>query len=624
MSVNRSETNGNHRSPRTRNIAFDWIPVLVLCAVTFVVYGRVLGADFVAFDDGAYVTHNRHVPNGITWDNLRWAATTGETATWQPLTLFSHMLDVELFGLWPGGHHLSGLLLHLANTLLLFVVLRRMTGDRGPSLFVAAVFALHPAHVESVAWVSERKDVLSALFWMLTLLAYAWYVRRRRIRSYLVATLFFALGLMAKPMLVTLPCVMLLLDYWPLRRIGTAAQPFSFTASVRLALEKLPWFAMAAASSALTLVTQQQTESVVSMDNLPLGLRVSNALMSYVRYLGEAIWPAKLAVFYPFPFQGIPLSHLILAGLLLAVVTAAALYAFRRAPYLTVGWFWYVGTLVPVIGFVQIGAQAMADRYTYIPYVGLAMIPAWGVPALVARWSRPAPGATLRKRYRFVAVAACAVCALWTWRTFVQVGTWHDTESLFRNAAEVTENNALALSNLGMALNGKGKYEQAIPYLERARELDEHDGSTLFNLALAHEKLGHLDAAIALYRQALVVSPTNLEAHNNLALCLLRTGHADEAVPILADALQIQPHFADAAANYGAALIQVGRVPEALAFLRDAVHRFSDNVSVHINLGIAYAASGDPSAAIREFETALELEPENKQARMNLQILRGE
>lgn len=615
---------GQQLTRRRGSVLRTWVPVLLLLATTGLVYGRVLQAGFVAFDDGIYVTHNRHVPNGITAANLRWAFTTLETATWQPLTLISHMLDVEMFGLWPGGHHLTNVIFHVVNTLLLFVVLRYMTGDWGPPLFVAAVFALHPLHVESVAWVSERKDVLSTFFWLLTMLAFARYARAPGIGAYVAVTLAFGLGLMAKPMLVTLPCVLLLFDYWPLRRIGTVARPWQMRAAAKLIAEKTPWFAMAVASSLTTLLAQRGTESVVSIENLPPGLRIGNALVSYWRYVGKTVWPVDLAVYYPFPHGGIPAIQIALAAMGLALVSAAAFYLVRRAPYAFVGWFWYLGTLVPVIGFIQVGSQAMADRYTYIPLVGLSMIPAWGIPELLARASRNEAAGVLKKRLRVVAAAGCALCAVWSWLTFAQAGTWRDSLHLFRHAADVTENNYLALTNTGMALNGKGRFEEAIPYLERALAIDPDRAGTLFDLAHACENTGRIADAIALYRRGLAIRPGDGSALTNLGRCLLSSGNPEAALEALTQALRYRPDSEPTLSNFGVALIQLGRVRDALVHLNDAARRYPANADLRVNLGIAYAANGDAASALREFEAALQLDPGNEQARMNSQILRSQ
>lgn len=614
---------GSQRTRHDTSVVRVWLPIVLLLVVTFAVYGRVLWADFVAFDDGLYVTHNHHVPKGVTAEGFRWAFTTLETATWQPLTLLSHMLDVEMYGLWPGGHHLTSLLLHMANTLLLFLVLRSMTGDRGPSLFAAAVFALHPLHVESVAWVSERKDVLSTFFWLLTMLAYARYARAPGIGVYVAITLAFALGLMAKPMLVTLPFVMLLLDYWPLRRIGTAARPWGACAVAKLVLEKSPWLAMALASALSTVIAQRGTESLIAMENLPLGLRIGNAVLSYWRYIGKTIWPADLAVFYPFPYGGIPTVHVVFALTGLAVVCATVVYLHRRAPYVFVGWFWYLGTLVPVIGFVQVGSQAMADRYAYVPLIGLSMIPAWGVPALLARWSRNRSGATLERWYRSAAACAVALMAAWAWLSFAQVGTWRDSVHLFRHAAEVTENNRMALGNTGMALNAEERYAEAIPYLQRALKIEPDRATTLFDLAHAYEKTGRIDEAIERYREGLKIAPQDASALTNLGLCLLTTGFPEEALEVLGRAIESRPDFEPALSNYGVALIQTGHTQEALAHLNEAARKFPTNVDLRVNLGIAYAANGDTTSAIREFEAALQLDPENRQARLNAGVLRA-
>jgi tetratricopeptide (TPR) repeat protein len=493
---------------------------LFLTVVTVVAFWRVNNCDFTFYDDPFYVTENDHVRNGITMEGIRWAFTTDYFANWHPLTWISHMLDVQLFGLKPRWHHLMNLLFHVANTLLLFFVLQRMTKARWESAFVAALFALHPLHVESVAWASERKDVLSTFFWILTMGAYCSYVERPGLRRYLPIVLFFALGLMSKPMLITLPFVLLLLDYWPLQRfqkitadqkIGTAvtgdAQKGKSNKKKRrhaaeeaqaeraagprhrweliysLFYEKIPLFALAVLSSIVTYSVQQKGGAVQTYS---LGDRISNAFVSYIAYIVNTIWPKDLVAFYSFPLS-LPLWQVVGAVLLLTAITITVIWKARSIPYLATGWLWYMGTLLPVIGIVQVGLQARADRYTYVPLIGLFIIAAWGISELSKEWR-------YRKEILFassIAVLLCLCVATWT-----QVGFWRDSTTLFDHALNVTDNNYVAYNSRGTNYLLLGNYRQAIADYDKALEINPQYAHAYHNRGIAYSNLGDERQAI--------------------------------------------------------------------------------------------------------------------------------
>ena len=439
-----------------------WLMAVLLVLVTIALYWPAMRYDFINFDDPEYVTENPHVQGGLNWEGVKWAfCNTEQAAYWAPLMWLSHMLAWQLFGSNAWGHHLINVLLHAANTALVFLVFRRMTGATWRSLILAALFGLHPLRVESVAWVTERKDVLSTLFWMLTLWAYVKYVEAGKTQNsksrlwYGAALAMFVLGLMSKAMLVTLPCVLLLLDYWPLER-------FKSNCAWRLVREKIPFFALAAVASVVTFMVQKHGGAVASVENLPLGARSGNALISYCRYLGKLFWPTDLAVFYPHPGYW-PLEKVLLAGGLIVGISVLLFVKRRRYPFLLMGWLWFCGTLVPVIGLVQSGGQAMADRFTYVPSLGVLILAIWGAYELTRRW-----------RYQVVAlsVAGSAAIVLCLGLTRQQLGYWKDSETLFRHALEVTENNYLAHKTLGVALVKKGQIDEAISQFQEAIRLN--------------------------------------------------------------------------------------------------------------------------------------------------------
>ena len=498
------------------------IIILVLVILTFAAYWRVLGNGFVEYDDDQYVYANKHIQQGITAESLRWAFNVGYASNWHPLTWISHMVDWRLFGDKPMGHHLVSLLLHILNTVLLFLVIRRMTSRPGStqagslwkSAFVAALFAVHPLHVESVAWISERKDVLSTFFWLLTMGAYVLYSEKPGVKRYLPVFFLYALGLMAKPMLVTLPLVLLLLDYWPIR----TKRPWT-----RLVLEKTPLLALSAFSCAITFIAQARGESIASSYVYPPGIRIANALVGYVTYLWKMLWPNKLAVIYPHPYV-LPLWKTMFAAVLLICISLVVLKARRRHPYLLTGWAWYLIALVPVVGFVQVGWQAVANRYTYVPLIGLFVMIAWGVPEILRLRERQG------ERTRIAVItAACLIILVLATGTWVQVGYWRDSTVLFEHALACTRNNFLAHDALGAALLSEERYAEAEAQERAALKVFPEFAQGYYNLGTMLQRQGKYYEAIKAYQQALTLDPHFGMAHNNLAVALGCVGDYEEA-----------------------------------------------------------------------------------------------
>jgi len=596
---------------------------LVLITVTLAVFWQVSNHEFVNFDDDDYISENPHVQSVLSRQAIIWAFTATRAANWHPLTWLSHMIDCQLYGLNPSGHHLTNVLFHLVNTLLLFLLLNRITGASWRSGFVAALFALHPLHVESVAWVAERKDVLSTLFWLLTMWAYIYYVEKPRLHRYLFTLLLFALGLMAKPMLVTLPCVLLLLDYWPLKRIelgqSASGQPAVIQPSTiakkpgaqafRLLLEKTPLFVLVAVSSVVTFVVQKSGGAVGALEVYPIKIRVANALFSYVSYMVKMIWPQNLAVFYPHPGQSLPMWQAAAAGLLLLLISIAVIRAGRRQSYLPVGWLWYLGTLVPVIGLVQVGAQAMADRYTYVPLIGLFIMAAWGVPELLAKY-----------RFQRTVLATLATILLVT-LTLVskrQVRHWQNSLTLFQHAVEVTADNYLAHDSLGNALAQQGMLDQAIVHYREALRIKSNLVNTHNNLGVALLQQGEINRAMAQYYQALRLKPDSAETHNNLGVALFTVGQLDQAIGHYLTAIKLDPNFGKAYNNLGNALARQGKLDEAFSQYYKALELKANYPEAHNNLGVALAQQEKLREAIAHFKRALQLRPDYAQARSNL------
>ena len=584
-----------------------WLLAMLLVLGIIALYWPATRCGFVNLDDNVNVTDNVHIQKGLTWESIKWAFMNPMATLWQPLTMLSHMAVYQVCGLNPWGHHLANVLLHAFNAGLVFALLRQMTGATWRSLLVAALFAAHPLRVEAVAWVTERRDVLSAFFGLLALIAYARYAqgrmqnaegRRQKAatrnpqpatrftfhvsRFYLLSLFFLALGLMSKPMLVTWPLVMLLLDYWPLKRMQNAecrmqneaatdtqhASRFTFhvsrfTPHVSLLLEKLPFFFLAALSSVVTFLVQKQASAVMGAESLSVGARVVNALISYGRYLGKLFWPADLAVYYPHPGHW-PLGKVALAGGVIAGLSVVAWVQRRRHPYLLVGWLWFVGMLVPVIGLVQVGAQAMADRYTYLPSLGVLILTVWGAYELMqgkAEIRNPKGGPAglvsgfgLRISYVAGGVAVFACLAL----TRQQIGYWRDSEALFRHALEVTQNNTLAHYGLGVALDERGQIDEAIRQLEEALRLSPANASVHYNLGVAFFQRGRTAEAIRQFRETIRLNADYAEAHNNLGTALGLTGQTDEAIRQFQEALRLRPDYAEARKNLAIVLATRG------------------------------------------------------------------
>jgi tetratricopeptide (TPR) repeat protein len=600
---------------------------LLLAVGTVAVFARACGNDFVNYDDFPYVTQNANVRAGLTLKSIWWALTSTELANWHPLTWLSLQLDAQLFGLDPWGFHLTNVLLHAANVCLLFAFLQATTGALWSSAIAAALFAVHPLHVESVAWVAERKDVLSTFFWLLTMLAYARYARQPGPGRFALVMASYGLGLMAKPMLVTLACVLLLLDYWPLGRTGVVQSPKSdighWTLDIgllqhslpRLLVEKIPLFAMAAASCAITLWAQSSGGTVSSLNQLPLSLRAQVALVGYAGYLAKMVWPWALAPLYPLPTETLPIWQLAGAAGLLVGVTTATLVLRRRCPYLAVGWFWYLGTLVPVIGLVQVGLQASADRYTYVPLIGIFIAIAWGGADLVARLALP------RLLLACAVGLALAACAALTW---VQLGYWRDSMSLWTHSLEVTPNNYVAYNNLGYVLalaDDEESNAEALEYFQKTLRLNRNfaDGNNNLGHALARE--GKLQEAIEFYTRALEINPEYAQAHNNLGLALARVGRDEEAASHFKQAFAIMPSYSMAHNNLGKLLAQQGKIPAARAELEKALELNPENADAHTNLGVLFQGEGKLREALEQYQTAVRVEPKNADAHNNLGMM---
>jgi tetratricopeptide (TPR) repeat protein len=589
---------------------------------TLFLFWPVQNSEFINLDDDIYVYDNPQVKAGLSLNGVIWAFTTMHMGNWHPLTWLSHMLDCELYGLNPGPHHVTSLLFHIANTLLLFWVLRRMTGRLWPSSFVAALFALHPLHVESVAWVAERKDVLSTFFWMLTLWAYLHYVEEPGFTRYLLAILFFALGLLSKPMLVTLPFVLLLLDYWPLGRFSFGQggvyssnpnpSPSRHQGSfpLHLVLEKVPFFSLAAVSSVITFVAQRSAEAVQNLEWFSLEARIGNALVSYIVYIGKMIWPHPLAVLYPLP-DILLMWPAAGAGLLLVCGSILVVRASRKYPYLLVGWLWYLGTLVPVIGLVQVGEQALADRYTYVPLIGLFIMIAWGLADILAGW---------RYRKTTLVISAVLLLSVFMVITSLQIKKWRNAVALFTHTLKVTTGNYLIYNNLGVALDNLGKTQEAIAYYTEALRINPQHAHAHYNLGSALTSLGKNQEALAHYTEALRIKPNYAAAHNNLGVILADLGKTQEAIAHYTEALRIDPHHADAHYNLGNALARQGKTSEAIAHYTEALRNKPADAEAQNNLGIALSRQGKVQEAISRYAEALRINPKYVEGHNNLGI----
>lgn len=610
----------------------QWLITFALVVLTATAYWEIKDHTFVSYDDDVYVVANARVQSGLSWRNVGWAFASTSEANWHPLTWLSHMADVQLFGLNPAGHHLTSLLVHVANVLLLFWVLQLMTGALWQSALVGALFAVHPINVESVAWVAERKNLLSTFFWLLTMWAYVRYARQPAWNTYLVVFASFALALMSKPMVVTLPFVLMLLDYWPFDRVKTAtksagekadnprrrgkqveaARTYPRRSIGQLAMEKAPLLLLAALSSLITVRAQQAGGAVGTTDVFPLSVRFENALVSYAEYLLDLVWPFRLAVFYPHPRAALPAWQVGLSALALLAITAIVVLRVKRSRYLTMGWFWYLGTLIPVIGIVQVGLQSRADRYAYVPLVGIFVVIAWYAGERTKRRT------TLVKPLAIG--AACILIAL-TIATRVQSGYWQNSIALFQRALAVTDDNYVAHNNLGELLGQQGKLDEAAAQFAAALAINPMFAHARHNMGMMLVQRGRLDEAIAEFSKAVEIDPRFTDAFNKLGAALANEGKLDEAVANFSKALEITPDYGPARANLASAYEQQGRTDEAIAAYSKAIHLITDttmSAQIHFKLGRLLAKTGNRNDAIEHYREALRLKPDYAPAQQAL------
>jgi len=584
---NKSRSHSASEAPKVIGVC------LFLAIVTLVVFSRTFRYGFVNYDDESYVYQNAVVQQGLTLGGIGWAFTHATAAIWHPLTMISYMLDDQLYGLNAGGYHVTNVVLHVIAAVLLFLLLREATGALWRSAFVAAIFAIHPLRVESVAWIAERKDELSGVFFMLTLWAYVRYVRLPfSIGRYLLINFLFALGLMCKPMLVTLPFVLLLLDYWPLKRpVRRSLGEGGFNTG--LILEKIPFFLLSLAACIRTLLAQKN--AIAPVAETALSLRVCNALVSYLTYIGQMAYPAGLAVYYPLardlPFwKGAPALVFLLA------ISAGAFHWRRRRPYFLAGWLWYLGMLVPVIGLVQVGSQARADRYTYLPQIGLYLALTWGVTELCSGWQHGR---------RVLAAVAILIIGIFSFDSFIQTSYWRNSETLWNHALACTRDNAVAHNNLGMNYLSEGQVDRAIEQYQKAIEINSNASFAHFNLGVAFNQEGEVHEAIGEYQKAIQLQPDYFQARNNLGDALLRTGQTGAAIDDFQEALKLSPESTVLRNNLAFIFLRTGRVSEAVNELQKVLEIQPDNVDACQYLAWVLAAS--PDASLRDGTKAVEL-----------------
>ncbi len=609
-----AKLSGPFTSAEKRNPIF----CLLLAVVTLALYNPVNRHPFVNYDDDRYVTENQHIHAGLTWSTLTWALTATEQGNWHPLTWMSHALDYSLYRLNPVGHHFSSVLLHALNVILLFLLLMHATGRAGPSLFVAAVFALHPINVESVAWIAERKNVLCTAFFLLTLMAYGWYARKPCWQRYLAVVAAFAAGLASKPMVITLPFVLLLWDYWPLERVrGSSSTGVGLPARSwsQLWLEKLPLFALSAASAVITMQAQKAGGAVRSTAQFSLGVRFENAACAYCMYLWKMLWPARLAPLYRHPGDSLPMWQVAVAALVLIAITIVV-YRFRVRRYLPVGWFWFLGTLVPVIGLVQVGEAAMADRYAYIPLIGIFIMIAFGIADLAA-----AKGIGLVWR----AVPAAALLACLAAVTYRQIGYWQTSQALWSHAIDVTRKNFVAEDNLGAALVMEGKPDEAYPHFEAAADFNPSDPMSHSNLGAYLQTHGRTQEAIAQYQSAIKLTddPGVLaQAYANLGVAQRTLGEDDPARQSFQEALRLNPNQPNIWRGLGALAQKQGMLNDAIADFSRAVD-LQPTGEAYLDLGRSLQQAGRNPEALDAYRQALILSPGLAEAQQAADALAG-
>ncbi|HQG65543.1 MAG TPA: tetratricopeptide repeat protein [Smithella sp.] len=553
---------------------YNYHIIIFLIVTSVIAFSPVAANEFINFDDNGYITENVRVQQGITLQNVQWALTTTYFSYWHPLTWLSHMLDWHLFGANASGHHLMSLFLHIGSVIFLFLFLYKTTNHIWPAAFAAALFSLHPLRVESVAWASERKDVLNLFFTVLCFYAYAFYADEKKVSRYVLCMLFFVLAVMSKPMAVTLPFVLLLLDYWPLNRWGNPYHENTkngFSSVIKLIGEKIPFFCLSLAASAGAIWAQSKEGTVASLDNVPFMIRTSNAIVAYVSYLGKLLWPVNLAVFYPYEYVLPPWKILFSAAVIL-VITLIVMYYIRKKPFLFVGWYIYLGTLVPVIGLVQVGSQAMADRYTYVPSLGITFVLAWGIPSIIENQK-------LRKRFLApVAVIFLSLLMLLTWQ---QCHYWKNSVTVFIHAISVTKNNALAHNQLGLAFYEQGRDREALYHFDKTILLQPAQDSAYNNRGAIYLKYGRTEQALQDFNKTLAVNPHYVKAYNNRANLYIQERQYRLAMEDLNEAIRLQPDYVLAYFNRG--LLSAG-----LGDYQKAIHDFDSVTMLNANHVYAY------------------------------------
>jgi protein O-mannosyl-transferase len=581
-----------------------FICILVAVAI-LVVYWPVRNYGLISLDDIDYIMGNPYVKAGLTWDSFSWAMKDVHTGYWHPLAWVTHMLDYQLFGSRVGGHHWTNVIFHIANSILLYLVLRRMSGSAWKSALVAALFAVHPLNVESVAWVSERKNVLCTFFWFMGMWSYAYYVEHPTPYRYCLILVTFSLGLMSKPMIVTFPFTLLLLDYWPMGRLT------SWKTFPRLVFEKMPLFILAAIVGIVTFLSSLHGDVTISIDKLPMGDRLANAGISYAKYLVKMFWPQNLVVFYPYKteFSSFQISA---AFLLLSVISCLAIFFAHKYRYVLAGWLWYLGTLVPVIGLIQVGKQAMADRYAYVPMIGLFIIIAWGIPDLLRGWPR--------RKIIFVVSSAAVISSLMIC-TVLQVRYWRNGVTLFEHALRADDMNSRAHYNLGIALTDMGKFKEAVYHFTYAMRLEPEYAGPYGYMGIALTGQGKTDEAIVYYEKALKIKQDDETTHNNLGAALAGKGKFDEAIVHFREALRIRPDYLHANRNMAGALAKLGKMEESIGYYEKALKLDSANAVTHNNLGLALADVGRDQEAIVHFQEALKINPNYEDAINNLRSM---
>ncbi len=594
---------------------------IFLAASVAAVYWPVRNYDFLMYDDNVYVSENAHVTSGLSWENVRWAFTHGWASNWHPLTWISHMLDVDIYAMHPGGHHFTNLVIHAANTVLLFAIFEYMTGALWASAFIAAMFGLHPLHVESAAWVAERKDVLSTLFMILAMGAYAVYVRRGGIGLYIGVLVLFAIGLMAKPMLVTLPFVLLLLDFWPLERIRFGADDLEgggIAAGVErkslsyLIKEKIPFFVLSVISSVVTFIVQKSSGSVVPFEHFDLRIRLTNAATSYVAYIWKMIWPSRLAAFYPHQGDKMSIVAAFLCVILLVILTACFIYFGIRRKHLAVGWLWYVVMLLPVIGLVQVGGQSMADRYMYMPMTGLLIIITWGIWELTAR---------LTQQKVLLVILAGGVLSASALVTANQIKYWQNSKTLFKRVIDVSPDAWYMHSNYANFLKDEGKVDEAIKHYRIAIGIKPDFAEAYCNMGNAFRKIDKLDEAVACYEKAIALKPDFADAHSNLGMVFAQMQKRDEAMAQFNKALELKPDDVEAISSIGLLYAEEGQLDKAVEYYRKAIAVDPAYVIAHGRLGLILGNQGKYDEALEQFRIVLKAKPDDAEMWRNSAIL---